>query len=678
MRFASPLWLAGAAFALVVAAMFVFGGLRLVRATRRFGEPERVKELVTGQPARRRAWKGVLVVLATALAFFALARPEYGRGTRLIPATNLDVVVVLDYSKSMYARDVVPSRIARAKAEVARLIRDLPGARFGAVAFAGEPIGFPLTSDGAAIAQFFRQLDPNDMPIGGTAIARALEKARELLARDPKSRDHSRVLLLVTDGEDLEGDPVGVAKAAAAEGTVVDVVQIGGRTPERIPEIGEDGRVVGFRRDDKGQPLTTALSAEGEAQLAEIARATGGQIIRSERGTTGIETIAHELKRKMTDELAERVETVYADVYVYPLGAAIVLLVLETFLAETARRARAKALARAAAASSTLVLLAFFAGGCGWEPSRPFDRKAPEVEKAIAALDAGDASSAAALLESYLQTGVCADAGLGTPDRVRDRPNASFDLGLTLFHLGEQYGRRFGDEEIARDGGPTDEEQQAAALRSDQVECALRVVLAIADDPATPIELRARARYLAGNLELLRRQYEAAVKQYDGALGLVPGMIDGGDAIGRDAAWNRAIALERIEDEKKRDAGKDADDEPDARDAGDEKDAKDEPDAPDAQPDAPPDAGHDASEDRNEQPDGSDGGGGDDGGEDGGSDGGGQDAGAPPPSGEPPKQPSANEDERMLDMLEAAPTFQQQDAKNKAGARKVRRGMVDK
>jgi Ca-activated chloride channel family protein len=123
-------------------------------------------------------------------AFVALARPKFGSGTKIVPATNLDVIVVLDYSKSMYARDIVPSRIARAKAEVARLIRDLPGARFGAVAFAGEPMSFPLTSDGAAIAQFFRQLEPNDMPVGGTATARALER-RARSSRAIRSRkDH--------------------------------------------------------------------------------------------------------------------------------------------------------------------------------------------------------------------------------------------------------------------------------------------------------------------------------------------------------------------------------------------------------------------------------------------------------------------------------------------------------
>ncbi|HKQ70149.1 MAG TPA: VWA domain-containing protein, partial [Polyangiaceae bacterium] len=289
MKFAHPIWLFGALFALVVAALYVWGGIGLARASRRFGDLDRIRELVTGRAARRRAWKGVWVVIATAFAFVAVARPQYGKGTKLIPATNLDVIIVLDFSKSMYARDVAPSRIDRAKAEVARLVRGLPGARFGAVAFAGEPIGFPLTSDGAAIAQFFRQLEPNDMPIGGTAIARAMARARELLASDPLSHDHSRVILLVTDGEDLEGDPVSVARSAGEEGTAVHVVQIGGRTPERIPEVSPDGKSLGWRKDDDGKLLTTELSAEGEAQLGQVASVAAGKIVRSDKGTTGID-----------------------------------------------------------------------------------------------------------------------------------------------------------------------------------------------------------------------------------------------------------------------------------------------------------------------------------------------------------------------------------------------------
>ena len=338
MNFASPYFLLGTLVAVLVGALLVWGGLGAARTVKRFGDPDRVRALTTADGSKRRAWKGVLLVVATALAFVAAARPQYGKGTRLVPATNVDVVIVLDYSKSMYARDVEPSRIFRAKVECARLVKDLEGARFGAVAFAGEPMGFPLTADGSAIAQFLRQLEPNDMPVGGTAIGRALEMARDLLHRDPKSGEHKRVILLVTDGEDLEGDPVATARGAGADGTTVHVVQIGGRTPERIPEIDKYGKIAGWRTDRSGKPLTTELSADGEAQLAAVAQAGNGTLVRAAKGSTGIDTIAAELRRQMKSELAERVETVYADVYFYPLGLAILLLVVEVFVGEAAAR----------------------------------------------------------------------------------------------------------------------------------------------------------------------------------------------------------------------------------------------------------------------------------------------------------------------------------------------------
>jgi Ca-activated chloride channel family protein len=331
-RFAAPIWLFGTALALVLGGVLVLGSFLRGRAIARFGDPERVGALMTSDPSVRRAWKGVLLVLGTALAFVAAARPQYGKGTRNVPATNVDVAIVLDFSKSMYAQDVKPSRIFRAKSEVARLIKDLRGAHFAAVAFAGEPMGFPLTADGSAVAQFFRQLDPNDMPVGGTAIGRALDMARDLLKRDPKSADHKKIIVLVTDGEDLEGDPVSVARAAKNDKITIHVVQIGGRTPERVPDVDEKGEVVGYRVDRDGKPLTTELTVEGELQLVSIAKETDGTYVRAERGTTGIEKIAESLKQQMTVELAERIEVVHADVYVYPLGAAILLLFLEAML----------------------------------------------------------------------------------------------------------------------------------------------------------------------------------------------------------------------------------------------------------------------------------------------------------------------------------------------------------
>lgn len=537
MRFAEPIWLFGTILAVVVAGLFIWGGIHLLGDVKRFGLPSAVEKLITSKTGGRRAFKASLTVLSVALAFVALAGPQYGRGTRLIPATNLDCVIVLDYSKSMYARDVAPSRSERAKAEVARLIQQLPGTRFGAVAFAGEPLSFPLTSDGGAIAQFFRQLTPNDMPVGGTAIARALESARELLDRDPLANKHQKVIILVTDGEDLEGDPVEVAKAAHKDGILVHVVQIGGRAPEPIPEVNEAGQVVGLRKDRTGKPITTALSAQGEAQLTQVAQSGGGNVVRAESGQTGLDEIAQSLKRFMTEELSERVETVYADVFHYPLILALLLLLVETFVPLAPRGLKWGAL-----------LVAFFSLGCERVESALFTRYSPDVDEALAHLEARDAGDAHTLLSQYLSTGKCRAGEIGTPESLRERPHAAYDLGLALFELGERYGGKLGEPP------PTGDPNAAATLakRSQEVDCALRITRLVAFSEANSLELRAKAFFLSGNLEFLRHDYENAVTSYDDALRLIPGgLVEQRFEFAADAAFNRALAL-RLEEEEER------------------------------------------------------------------------------------------------------------------------------
>jgi hypothetical protein len=311
---------------------------------------------------------------------------------------------------------------------------------------------------------------------------------------------------------------------------------------------------------------------------------------------------------------------------------------------------------RAALVCAALACAALAA--CGWDPSRPFDRDAPAVTQAIAELDGGDAGSAAAKLEDYLSTGPCQEGNIGAPDVLKRRPDGTFDLGLSLFRVGEQFGRRFGEEEI--DAGV---DEGTRTLRHAQIECARRVVEAIADDPSVPLELRARARYLEGNLAFLDADYEGAVRSYDRALVLSPGQNDAGDPVGRDVAWNRGIALRRIEDKK--DAGQDAS--PDAQDA-----------SQDARPDAPQDGGQDAHDSGQDAK--GDSGSAPEAGSDGGND------GSPPPSpdggtepdagSQPPPPANTSEDERMLDQLESAPTLQQEEAK-RAGKKRVR-GMADK
>ena len=148
-----------------------------------------------------------------------------------------------------------------------------------------------------------------------------------------------------------------------------------------------------------GKLLTTELSAEGEAQLAKVASETNGTIVRAEHGETGIDQIARDLSRMMREELSEKVETVYAEEYAWPLGLALLLLAAEAAIDEAPTSKRRKVAKRAKAPLLAVLALSLFVAACGWNPSRPFDREAPEVNHAIRALDGGDAASAAATLE---------------------------------------------------------------------------------------------------------------------------------------------------------------------------------------------------------------------------------------------------------------------------------------
>ncbi len=572
MRFAADEWLWGVFFSLVLAGILAAQGLRLSRARRKFAHDDRIGELLTAKTGLRRTIQAILSTLAVALAFVAAAQPQYGKGTRILPATNLDVVVVLDYSKSMYARDVSPSRIGRAKVEVGKLIRKLAGARFAAVAFAGESISFPLSSDGSAIAQFFQGLDPNDMPVGGTAIARALESGRQLLERDPLSKNHEQVIILVTDGEDLEGDPVAVARDAHADGIRVDVVQIGGQSPEPIPEIDEHGVAKGLRKDASGSLLTTQLTPEGEAQLASIASEGGGQLVRAAQGDTGIGTMTEELRKMMTEELSEKVETVFADIYYYPLALAVLLLLIETFVGTAKKRVFSPDPPKGSAKKrkprrmrTTAALLALSCLGCA-EFDALFERESPVVNESIELLKANTPDKASELLIEYLETGPCEEGVIGAGDRARKMRDASFDLALAFSDLagsGSEGAPAAAPPAPGAPGAPGaapgDGEGPAP---SPTIDCALRILGVISGDPNTSAALRARAHYVAGNLEMRRQNYQDAVVSYDAGLLYAPGVseeqlkkgpLEGttADPIGISIAYNRALAL-RLQEEKEK------------------------------------------------------------------------------------------------------------------------------
>src|SRR6185436_18664979 len=142
----------------------------------------------------------------------------------------------------MLARDIYPSRLERAKRELERLMDRLAGDRVGLVAFAGETLTYPPTTDYAAVKLFWRDLSPADMPVGGTAIGRALKASVEQLSRlrRKEGETRSQVILLLTDGEDNDSEPLEVAEEAARLGIKIFAVGVGSRSGELVPEVDAD------------------------------------------------------------------------------------------------------------------------------------------------------------------------------------------------------------------------------------------------------------------------------------------------------------------------------------------------------------------------------------------------------------------------------------------------------
>ncbi len=246
MRFGHPhaLWLLLAVP--LVGLAFVWGFEARRRRLARLGDAALIARMTATVSVARKWVRAGLVVLGLGLTALALARPQAGGRARLAKQRGLDLVVALDFSRSMLAKDVYPSRLERAKRELEQLLDTRGGDRVGVVAFAGEPLTYPPTTDYAAVKLFWRDLGPWDMPVGGTAIGRAIRSALDQLValRGQGGATRGQAILLLTDGEDTESEPLQMADEASKLGVKIFTVGIGSRSGKLIPEYDEQGKVT--------------------------------------------------------------------------------------------------------------------------------------------------------------------------------------------------------------------------------------------------------------------------------------------------------------------------------------------------------------------------------------------------------------------------------------------------
>ena len=323
MSFANPVFLYGLLI-IPLAGLFLLWARRRRQADlARLGNPDLVQRLSSTVNWRGRRWRDALWLVVLALFFVGLARPQWGTETQEVEQEGIQVMVALDVSNSMLAQDIKPDRLSRAKMEIADLMGRLGGDEIGLVLFSGASfIQFPLTSDYATALTFLDNARPEVISRPGTAIGDAIRTA---IGGFDVNRSSQKVIVLITDGEDHEGDALAMAQMAADQGVMIYTIGFGSPDGEPIPEYNQMGEVIGYKKDQNGEVVLSKLD---EATLQEIATTGGGQYFRAPADGSELAALIGELGLLQRDELSTHLEVRGIERFQIFLLAALVLMIV--------------------------------------------------------------------------------------------------------------------------------------------------------------------------------------------------------------------------------------------------------------------------------------------------------------------------------------------------------------
>ncbi|MCQ2144825.1 MAG: VWA domain-containing protein [Bacteroidales bacterium] len=310
-------------FFIVYALMRRLRGRRLAK----FGDPEQVSRLMPSVSSA----KGWVRLSIFSLAFFffviGLSRPQIGAKLKEHKTKGVEIMICLDVSNSMLAEDYSPNRLDRAKLALSRLVDRLSGDRIGLIVFAGEPfVQLPITTDYVSAKMFMGTTSTESVPVQGTALGAAINTAiRSFSAQSEKSR----AIIVITDGENHEDDPVAAAAQAAELGIRVFTIGIGSPEGKPIPMNGE------LLRDRNGDIVVTRLE---EDILMQVAQAGNGAYVRAGNSEFGLQPIVDSIKKMDAEEFNSIIFEEFDEQYMYFFAIALVLFVLEMLIGERKHR----------------------------------------------------------------------------------------------------------------------------------------------------------------------------------------------------------------------------------------------------------------------------------------------------------------------------------------------------
>jgi Ca-activated chloride channel family protein len=503
--FASPAWLFAllAVPAAVLLELWISGRDR-GRLSRLVSRPLWAR--VVRRPAERwRYARLALLTLGAVGVIVALARPQWGIVREKVEREGVDVVLALDTSGSMATADVAPNRFFLARQALLQLVSRLEGDRFALVAFEGEAYPLvPLTLDADALGLFLETVEPGIVPAPGTSLGVGL--ARGLEAFVDKER-RNKVMVLVSDGEDLEGDVEEAVRRAKEAGVVVHTVGVGTEAGQPVPEVDAEGRTTGYKRDASGNPVVSRLNMQA---LEAIARGTGGRAFRITPADTSLSGLAAAIEGMEQKTLAREYSYRRKERFQAPLAFGLACVVAGLLLPVPRLRPRRGSGAVRAAAAIVLWALAWLGS-----PRPAVAQSGPTSSPTPSAVPAGPAAPAAA------------EGGGSVLDEVLLRPRRATGQGRREYEHGNHPQALSAFERAAsmRPQDPTARFNLADGLyKNGKYDEAAALFRSLGSDARSP--LAAPSRFNLGNSLYQKQDYKGAIQAYRDALRVRPGDAD--------------------------------------------------------------------------------------------------------------------------------------------------------
>ena len=537
MIFESPLWLLG---------LLALPALAAIEAWLTRRDRERTARLVARplwtrvlrRPAER--WRYVrlgLLLAGAAGVVLALARPQWGIVREKIEREGVDVVLVLDTSGSMATEDVPPNRFFVARQALASLVARLEGDRFGLVAFEGEAYPLvPLTLDADALGLFLDTMDPGIVPSPGSSVGVGLAKGLQLFV--DKDRNN-KVMVLVSDGEDLEGEVEEAVRQAKAAGVIVHAVGVGTEAGQPVPDFDRDGRRIGFKHDASGAAVVSRLNP---GTLEAVARGTGGRVFRVTPGDPSLSGLAAAIEGMEQKSLFREYTYRRKERFQIPLGIGLLSFALALLIPPPPLRPRR---ARSESGASRAGSLGRPPGEAeGTAPRRAVAAAAGAALLVITLVAGGEAQSPAGPGGPATKPAAPSAPGSGPGARVIDelllRPGRLTDSGRKQY-LGGNHPQALRDFERAARARPQDPRARFnvadGLYKNGKFDEAGTLFRSLGENEASP--LAAASRYNLGNALFQRQDYRNAVQAYREALRLAPDDLD--------ARRNLELALRALE-----------------------------------------------------------------------------------------------------------------------------------